>query len=233
MDGPGKNSLGTEMMDRLLARIAEAKGEPILLTGAGDAFSAGLNLKEVVSLEGAAMETFLRKLDTVMATLFMHPAPTVALVNGHAIAGGCIMAAACDYRVLVEGTSRMGVPELAVGVPFPTLPFEIVRARVPPAAFRDLVFSGRMVLPQEAVALGLADEIAPHDVLLARAQQAADRLAAIPAVTFALTKRTFAEPLLARIRAAAPLNDEVVAAWADEGVQQHVRAYLEKALRKA
>jgi enoyl-CoA hydratase len=160
--------------------------------------------------------------------LLTFPKPAVAAVNGHAIAGGCIIAAACDHRVMVEGNARIGVPELAVGVPFPMLPFEIVRARVSPRQFRDLVFTGRTVKPPEALDLGLIDEITPLDVLMARAQHAAERLAAIPPVTFVLTKRTFTDPLLERVRGAASLNADVLEAWESPAVRQRMQAYVEQ-----
>lgn len=171
-------------------------------------------------------------MEALFRTLLTFPKPAVAAINGHAIAGGCIIAAACDYRVMAEGSGRIGVPELAVGVPFPTLPFEIVRARVSPGHFRDLVFTGRTVPPQEAVAVGFVDEIAPLDVLMTRAQQAAERLADIPPITFALTKRTFVEPIRERIGAAASLNADVLAAWESPAVQARMRAYVEKMVGK-
>src|SRR5690349_20242178 len=99
MSGPAKNALGTEMMRHLVDRFEEAAGRPVLLTGAGDAFSAGLNLKEVASLDPKGMEAFLRLLERMTGAIFAYPAPVVALVNGHAIAGGCIVALACDWRV--------------------------------------------------------------------------------------------------------------------------------------
>jgi enoyl-CoA hydratase len=133
---------------------------------------------------------------------------------------------------MAEGSARIGVPELAVGVPFPTLPFEIVRARVSPPQFRDLVFTGRTVPPPEALALGLIDEIAPLDVLMTRAHHAAERLSAIPPITFALTKRTFTEPLLERVRAAAALNADVLEAWESPAVQARMRTYVEQTVGK-
>src|SRR4051812_20766858 len=96
MSGPGKNALGTTMMIFLQEKLREAGGAPVLLTGAGDAFSAGLNLKEVASLDAAGMETFLRRLEALIEALYVYPGPVVALVNGHAIAGGCVLTLCCD-----------------------------------------------------------------------------------------------------------------------------------------
>src|SRR5260370_27283898 len=110
--GPGKNALGTEMMGFLLAQLDAAAGKPILLTGEGDAFAAGLNLKEVARLDEAGMARFLEMLERVMCALYLYPGPTVALVNGHAIAGGCVLALCCDRRIACdEPRLKMGLNE--------------------------------------------------------------------------------------------------------------------------
>jgi enoyl-CoA hydratase len=83
-----------------------------------------------------------------------------------AIAGGCIVAAACDHRIMTEGNGRIGIPELAVGVPFPALPLQIMAARVPDASLRDLIFTGRTVQIDEARAMGLIDEKCPSGMLM-------------------------------------------------------------------
>lgn len=217
-----------EALVREFQQVAASGAPALIITGSGSAFSAGVDLFRVLDGGAEYLEQFLPAMGTVFRTVLTFPKPVIAAVNGHAIAGGCIMAAACDYRVMAEGSARIGVPELLVGVPFPTLAFEIVRARVAPQHFRDLVFSGRTVSPGDALALGLIDEIAPADVLLTRAQHAAERLLQIPPITFALTKRTFAEPLLERVDRASSLNADVLEAWADPAVQARVRAYVEK-----
>ncbi len=217
---------------RELEAIAASDARALIITGTGSAFSAGVDLFRVLDGGAEYLKQFLPAMEAFFRTLLTFSKPAIAAINGHAIAGGCIIAAACDYRVMAEGTARIGVPELAVGVPFPTLPFEIVRARVSPGAFRDLVFTGRTVPPGEAVAVGLVDEIAPIDVLITRAQHAAERLADIPPMTFALTKRTFTEPILERVGRTASLNADVVAAWESPAVQARMRAYVEKTVGK-
>ncbi len=196
--------------------VAAGSARALVITGTGSAFSAGVDLFQV--LEGGAdyLGRFLPAMEAFFLALLTFPKPAVAAVNGHAIAGGCIIAAACDHRIMAEGTARIGVPELAVGVPFPTLPFEIVGARVHPTAFRQLVYSGRSVEPHEALALGLIDEIAEPDALATRARDVADQLSQIPATTFALTKRTFNASLLDRVfapsRSHAPAEAQASAA---------------------
>jgi enoyl-CoA hydratase/carnithine racemase len=124
-------------------------------------------------------------------------------------AGGRIIAAACDHRVMADGTGRIGVPELMVGVPFPSLPLEIVGSRVPASVLRQLVLTGRTVRAGEAREMGLVDEVAEPDALVPRACEVAEQLARIPPASFALTKRGFTDLLLDRARAAADRDADV------------------------
>ena len=90
--------------------------------------------------------------------VFDHPRPLVAAVNGHAIAGGCVIAAGCDYRFMSAGT--IGVTELLVGVPFPATALEAIRYVVGPRT-AALVLTGKTLRPEEAQAVGLVDEVVP------------------------------------------------------------------------
>ena len=217
---------------REITAVAASGSKALVITGTGSAFSAGVDLFKVLDGGAAYLARFLPAMKAFFQTLLTFPKPAVAAVNGHAIAGGCITAAACDHRIMARGTGRIGVPELSVGVPFPTLPFVIVGARVAPSSFRQLVYSGRTVLADEALALGLVDEVVEPDALLQRACEHAETLAKIPAVTFALTKRTFIAPLLERVEASAGLNAEAQAAWDSPEVQARVREYLEQTVRR-
>jgi enoyl-CoA hydratase len=230
------SALDLEFCQRLVSElqdVADGAATALVVTGTGSAFSAGVDLFRVLNGGAEYLGRFLPAMAAFFRALLTFPKPAVAAVNGHAIAGGCIIAAACDHRVMAQGTGRIGVPELAVGVPFPTLPFEIVGARVPRERFRELVYSGRVVQAPEAVTLGLIDEVAEPDDVLAAALQIAERLSRIPAITFALTKRTFTEPLLARVDTSTSLNADVLRAWESAAVQQRVRDYLEQTVGKA
>jgi enoyl-CoA hydratase len=100
-----------------------------------------------------------------LRTLVAFPRPVVVAVNGHAIAGGCLVVLACDVRLMADGTGRIGVPELLVGVPFPTVALEVVRFAVPPDKVQSLVYTGRTMSAREALGAGLIDEVADPDSL--------------------------------------------------------------------
>jgi enoyl-CoA hydratase len=215
-----------------LKAAADASVRAVVVTGTGSSFSAGVDLFRLIKDGPSYGERFLPVLDTMLRDALTYPKPLIAAVNGHAIAGGCILAAACDRRIMAEGTGRMGVPELVVGVPFPALPLQIVAARMADSAFRDLVFSGRTVQVDEALALGLVDEKCPADGLLARAIAVANQLATIPAGTFALTKEAFTRLILDRTACLSDLNARVVHAWMQPHTYDTIRAYLERTVGK-
>jgi enoyl-CoA hydratase len=232
----GKASvLDLELLEGLtveLGRIAEGPGRALVVTGTGSIFSAGVDLFRVVDGGAEYLERFLPALDLALERLLTFPRPTVAAVNGHAIAGGCILALACDRQVAARGPGRMGVPELLVGVPFPPLPLEIVRDAVPTARLAQVVYGGATYEPDEAQALGLVGEVVEPDQLLARALALAETHAALDPEAFALVKRQLRAPLLARVAAARPIAGEIQAAWAAPEARERIRGYLARTVGK-
>lgn len=215
-----------------LRDAADPSVTALVVTGSGSAFSAGVDLFRVVNDGPEYGKRFLPVLDDMLRAALTFPKPMVAAINGHAIAGGCILAATCDHRIMMEGNGRIGIPELAVGVPFPALPLQIMAARLTDGALRDLVFSGRTVHIDEARAMGLIDEKCPAGMLLDRARETAHKLASIPAGAFALTKEAFYTPILERTRQLGGLNARVVDAWMQQHTYDTIRAYLEKTVGK-
>jgi enoyl-CoA hydratase/carnithine racemase len=225
MNGPGKNALGTELMDWLIARVRDAAGQPLLLIGAGDAFSAGVNLKEVLSFDAPQMEAFLQKIDTLAETLYTYPGPTVACVNGHAIAGGCVVALCCDYRVASNNLkTRIGLNELAIGAVFPPKTLAIVRSLVPQENTSRVILGAGLYSPEEALRWGLIDEIS--DDALEAARNRLKHLAGYPAKSYAATKSE-----LRRLPSNLNIDDQIRAAascWISPDVKQKLSAALKK-----
>jgi enoyl-CoA hydratase len=228
------SALDLELCHALTRRLRALAGDAtraVVLTGTGSAFCAGVDLKRVLDDGTAYLERFLPAMAECFETLLTFPKPLIGAINGHAIAGGCIIAATCDWAVLAEGKGRMGLSELAVGVPFPVLPLEIMRARVPEPGFRELVLGADTVLPDRALALGLVHELVRPDLLLSCAREHAERLAAIPPQAFRLTKASVVAPVLARTRDGAAVDVEVAAMWGRPEVLEPIRAYMAKLAR--
>jgi len=228
LNGPGKNALGSDLMRAIVDEVRAADGRPILVTGTGDAFSAGLNLKDVAALDRPGMERFLLLLDEVIETLYGYPAPTVAAVNGHAIAGGCVIALCCDLRIAVnDPRARIGLNEVARGLEFPPKILALARQRIPAHALQRVVLEGGLHDPAAALGLGLLDEIAEDPV--ARARECLAVLAAHPPAIYAATKRVVRDGTL-------DLTDDqrryfrehLVPVWCSPETKERVRAALER-----
>ena len=233
MSNEPANVLTTDFSDALDAEFARAREdgevEAVVLTGTGSAFSAGVELFRVVDEGATYVESLLASLGTLFSKLRAFPKPLVAAVNGHAIAGGAVIACACDYRVMSAGKGLIGLPELRVGVPFPSVALDIVRAAVPRRYQREVLLLGRSYGPEAAAERGFVDEIVPPEQLVERAREIARELTSIPPATYALTKRQFP-------RAAgrtAELDDELRSIWTAAGTAHHIRGYLRQTFGRA
>jgi enoyl-CoA hydratase len=227
------SALDLELLDALEIALADATrtARAIVLTGTGSIFCAGVDLPRLISSGPDYVERFLDALNRAFRAVVDLPRPLVAAVNGHAIAGGCILAAAADYRVMSGG--RIGAPELLVGVPFPPLALEILRNAIPPNHLRRLVMTGATVTAEEALASGVVDEISPPDTLLQRAVEIAGQLASIPAAAFELTKKQLRAPIYElAARSEREWGDSIEAEWHREETHQGIRDYLERTLRR-
>ncbi len=219
-----------EVLRTELETVAERDDvRAIVLTGTGSIFSAGVDLPRLLEAGGDYVQRFVEALDAVLRALFLFPRPVVAAVNGHAIAGGAIMAFACDYRLMSGG--RIGVPELLVGVPFPPLALEIVRFAIPPQHRQAMIYLGKTIEAEAARAAGIIDEVVPSDELAARATAIATQLGAIPPQAFALTKRQLREQSLLDAAHIAQSATEVIdALWASPATHEKIRDYLSRTI---
>jgi enoyl-CoA hydratase/carnithine racemase len=184
-----KNATSIATLEALARDLAAAGSAPILLSGAGDVFSAGLDLEEVASLDAGRARRLLDVLEGLVEALFLHPAPTVALVNGHAIAGGCVLALCCDQRVSgANPRSRIGLNEVAAGLVFPPKTLAMVRARLGDPRAGAVVLGARLYDPQGAREAGLVDEVAEDARAVALARLEA--LSRHPREAYARAKRS-------------------------------------------
>lgn len=229
LSGPGKNAMSSGMLRFLQEEIRKAGTRAVLVRGAGDSFSAGLDLKEVADLatSASAMLGFLHELEKTMVAWYSHPAPVVACVNGHAIAGGCVLALCCDIRIAQSSAkTKIGLNEVALGVEFPPHTLQICRDRVPPRSRERVFLAAELFDVPTALAQGLVDEVSED--ALARARQRANELADLPRRAYAVTKRAIRASLVSPAEQDRQLR-EALDAWTSEDVRARILAHLERA----
>jgi enoyl-CoA hydratase len=221
------NALDLELLTALvgaLEELAASGAPPVVLTGRGSSFSAGVDLKRIVDDPPGYVEDFLRALSAAFRAVFRYPAPTVAAINGHAIAGGYILASACDHRLVAAGGARLGLTELAVGVPFPIAGLEIVRHAVGTPGASVLALSAALFDVETAVAAGFVHEVVEADALLDTAAALAAERAGRGAA-YLHTKRQLQRPAWDAIEGGD--DAEVLLAWTHPASHDRIRAFLD------
>jgi enoyl-CoA hydratase len=231
------NAMDVELLRQLEATFvheaASASGG-LVLTGDGPMFSAGLDIKLLAEGGSAYIRKLLPALHDALRAAFTFPKPFVAAINGHALAGGCVLAAAADARVMARGAFKIGVTEILVGMPFPPSALGMMRHVCSPTVLQEVALTGRVWGPDEALARGLVDEVVEPASLLDRALERANAFAAVPARAFALTKRQLRSTTLEKIdRDQKELGAQILEAWCAPEVGAAVKAYVEKTLNRA
>ena len=226
IEGPGKNALGTNLLNELSSQLEAAAGAPILLTGVGDAFSAGLNLREVGSLGTEGMAKFLARLESFFRSVWLYPGPTVAAVNGHAIAGGCILAMCCDHAVATTNPKvRIGLNEVAIGLRFPPGLLNFVRARLSPAHIDEVVLGAGLYAPADALRLGLVHAL--DDDPERTAKYMLGQLSKHPSEAYAASKQDLRSGIMmASPEAQSAFTREVLPFWTSPELKAMIRSLL-------
>jgi len=207
LDHPPANAENEELLTDLGVALAVARGDDavraVVLTGAGKFFSGGFDLSAARRDDdsGHLFRDLFR--DTHLA-LLAFPKPTVTMLNGHAIAGGLVLALACDYRLGAEGEYHLGLNEVAIGASYPKVAFEIVRLRLPHARASELLLGAALYPASQAVRLGVVDELLAPDTFAATVLRRAARLGSFPREAYAHTKAALVGEAVARVQAETP-----------------------------
>lgn len=173
LDRPPANAINQAVVDELHAAIDACEADPgvqgVLFVGRARMFSAGLDVVDLQTRDRAEMSRFWDGFGRLVTRLYGTSLVTVAAIEGHAPAGGCVLAMVCDYRVMAKGRYKIGLNEVAVGLAVPAwlaAPYiGLVGQRV---AERNLQL-GRMVTPSEALAMGLVDAVEEQNEVRAAA----------------------------------------------------------------
>ena len=205
---------------------------PVVLTGTGTRFSAGLDLGEHFQLfagDPAAVASWFRDYRATNMRLFTYPRPTVAAMNGHAFAGGLITAAVCDHRVAVADGARFGLNEVPIGIPMPAVYVRMLAyAWGEPVSARTCL-RGEVFAPAQAHALGMVHELVPAGELLDRAVAIAEGTPEDCLGQYAFTKRACQAAALRDIAELAdPLDGELPDGMTSDQARHAHRRYWQQ-----
>ena len=237
LDNPKVNAL-SKLLLRQLAEVAEGlRTDPpgaVVVTGGDRIFAAGAEISEFRSSEEPTEvitraeaellgQLFLRALNAVAAI----PRATIAAISGFALGGGCELALACDFRIASE-KARLGQPEILLGLIPGGGGTQRLARLVGPAVAKDLIFTGRQVRADEALAIGLVDEVVPAEELMARALEKAAALASGATAAQGLAKRAIDRGLDITLHGGLDLEQQLFAdVFVTDDARIGVQSFLE------
>jgi len=230
------NTLDIEFCRALTGQFNELKksADAVVMTAEGPIFSAGVDLLRASKGGPKYLRQFLPVLNKMFDAAFNFPKPLVAAINGHAIAGGCVLASCADYRLVARGNSKIGVTELLVGLPFPALAFEVMRFVTSPRYFAEAIYTGETYQPDAALDRGLVHEVVEPQALQQRALQAANLLAELSPAAFAQTKQQMRLAVTERMkRDGKRIDGAATKAWTSPKAIASIDAYVGRTLKKA
>ena len=167
-------------LNRALDQAEKDKPGAVVIGGRAGMFSAGLNLKVLPTLAADDLRTTLTAFGHTMLRVFTFPIPTVAALTGHAVAGGAMLAFACDQRYFADGPFRLHLNETAIGLVLPTWAITIAQASVPQRWHNEAILHARAYTPAEALEKGLIDGVSrPAERVIDDARAAAAALGAL------------------------------------------------------
>jgi len=172
----------------------------VVLTGTGTFFSFGFDIPEFLGFKKGAFVDYLTAFTDLYTQLFLFPKPVIAAVNGHAVAGGCMIATACDVRIMASGKGKISLNEITFGSSVFAGSVAMLKHLVGGRNAERVLYSGEMFHAEEAKRLGLVEEVASPEDLMARAEAQARRLASSDAVAFASIKKLIRGPIADEMR---------------------------------
>ena len=221
LDRPPVNAMSLEFVHEIAdaaERLRDAAEPPaaVLLAGSERAFSAGLDLRALPTLDTADQRSLVAGLNRMFCEWYALQFPVVGAITGHAIAGGMLLALCADVRIGSDA-GRYGITELQVGVPFPVAAMGLVRGELSPSAGRRLALRADVVDAAEALRLGVLDEVLAAGQVRERALALAHELATLPPPAYAATKQALRGDVIAAMRRAMS-DDPCLEAWVPDDI---------------
>lgn len=201
LDRGKSNALNREMITELTDMLHNISGDAniagVIITGKENFFSAGLDLIELYNYNEAEAESFWHLFLNFVAAITAFKKPLVAAVNGHSPAGGCVIALACDYRIMAEGKYIIGLNEVPVGIIVPNSIFNLYAFWLGQANASRSLLEGKLFSPEEALQVGLVDELANPASILTAAERKIRKYMAMERNTWEQSKLSIRQELIA------------------------------------
>ena len=232
LDRPPANAEDETLLADLGAAVDDAAADDavraVVLTGAGKFFCAGFDLASA-RREGDEVAVLTTTFRDTHVKLLSIPKPTIAMVGGHAIAGGLVLVLACDYRLGLDGDYKIGLNEVAIGASYPKVAFEIVRLRLTNQRASELLLGAALYPASQALRLGVVDELIPAEKFEETVLRRAAKMGTYPREAYAHTKLALVAEALERVAAETPAQAAATAAiWQTEESRAARHAQLEK-----
>lgn len=237
MNRPPANALSAEMIAALETGVSEAttgEARAVVISGQPGMFSAGLDVPSLLQLDRdgilAAWSGFLALLETIARS----PVPVVAAITGHAPAGGAVISLYCDYRVMAEGSFKIGLNETEVGVVLPPVLFKAFARLVGSHQAERLGVAGLLIPGDEAYRVGLVDELVAVEEVVPQALARCERMLAMPPTTMAATRQIAREDLVGLFDAHNEATlESIVDNWFTDETQGALHALVERLAGKS
>ena len=225
------NALSPDFVNDLSAALNTIKSESqgMILAGGDKFFCIGFDLPELLKLDRTGMTHFFYQFNQVAFDIFTLPLPTACAITGHAIAGGNILALACDYRFMAPGKLLIGLNEVKLGVPVPYLADLMLRQTVADRSANDMLYRGKFMASSEAEQTGLIDEVLPRDRLENQALENIAEIASLPQPAFSAIKANRVEAIRIRYEENYKYKNEIfLDRWFSPSVQNLLTEAAEK-----
>jgi 3,2-trans-enoyl-CoA isomerase len=236
LNRPPANALSLEMIVALKQAVESAppdSARALVLSGMHGRFSAGLDVPLLLTLDRPAIATLWRELYALLRALALSPIPITAAITGHATAGGAVLPIFCDCRIAAQGDWKLGLNEVQVGLPLPPVIFFGLRRLIGTHQAERLAVGGLLISPNEAVRIGLVDEVVPLDQVVNRAIEWSRSLLALPVDAMAATRRRARADLFELFTASFDLElDHVNATWWSPEAQTTLRVLVQRLAKK-
>lgn len=228
------NTITPQMVSELTELLVRLQSDDhvrgLVLSSSNDKFfSIGFDIPRLYPLPPAEFGAFFKAFNQLSIKLYSLPKPTVAAIPGHAIAGGCILALCCDYRLIAEGRRLMGLNEIKLGAPVPYPVDCMLRDLIGSRKAREVMEFGEFFAPEESLQLGMVDQIVTAEEVIPASVERIQQITANPARAYAVIKQNRIQPVLDQIHARLDLvRDDFAECWYSQEARKRLQEAIEK-----